>query len=159
MFCLPKTAWPPTSGGRHRAGRSGTVRQLMQRGLSSCFRDQGKVRDGHPRPFFPRFYAFFCQLDAFGAFPQCPGEGFIFDDVSQEEFPLDLEGVLVCWLARDGDPIVEVVERAVDIGIPDWPRGGFVRLDPALAQAGDGGPARAVDLHCEKVVAADTNCP
>ena len=45
--------------------------------------------------------AFFGELDAFRAFEQRPAERLVLDDVAQEQFPLDFEGVFVGSDARE----------------------------------------------------------
>jgi hypothetical protein len=41
-------------------------------------------------------------LDAFGAAREIPWEGFVQDDVTQEKFPLNLEGVVAGFQAGRG---------------------------------------------------------
>src|SRR5579863_653469 len=65
--------------------------------------------DVEPAALLPRFEADFGELDALGAVEQRPAEGFVEDDVAEEEFPLDLEGVVVGFLLGHlGPAVVEV---------------------------------------------------
>src|SRR5690606_24367914 len=81
------------------------------------------------------------------------------DDVLKYELPLHLEGVVVNALVRHAGPAVLVVDRAVDVGIPDAARRGGEALGLAVAQAGDGGAVGAVNVQGEQVVAIDAGGP
>ena len=117
------------------------------------------LRNVDPSALFPRFFAFFGKLNAFGAFEQRPAERLILDDVAQKKFPLDFEGIVVGLIRCNLLPAVVEVDRAVDVGIPYRPRRGGVRLHPAVAQAGDGAALGSIDLQHQQIVAADAEAP
>src|SRR5690606_27873687 len=120
---------------------------------------RSKVLDVDPATLFPGFDSPFGELHAFRAFPQSPAERFVERDVAEEMFPLDLEGVVVIRGIRNFLPAGVKIDWAVDVRIPDRFRGGGERLNPAFAEADDGGTFGAVDLHGEQIVAADANGP
>ena len=72
------------------------------------------------------------ELDAFGSFAEGPVEGLVSNDVFEEEFPLDLEGI-VALARRDFFPAFVKVDRAVDVGVPNRNRCVLHGLGPALA--------------------------
>ena len=69
--------------------------------------------------------------------------------MSQEEFPLNLECVVVFLLFRHFLPAVHEVDRLFDIRIPDRAWSIAVVLCPHIAQANDSRALGAVDLHGE----------
>ena len=56
-------------------------------------------------------------------------------------------------------PAVEVVQRALDVRIPDRARRRAVGLDPAIAQARDGRALRAIHLQRQQIVAPHAHAP
>jgi DNA-binding GntR family transcriptional regulator len=98
-------------------------------------------------------------LYALGAFAKAPAEGFIQRDMTEEEFPLNLEGVVVDASIRNFGPTRVEIDWIVHVGIPDRFGGGADVLDFAAAQAGDGGAFGAVDLNGQEVIAAHTDVP
>ncbi len=122
--------------------------------------DASELRDVDPLAVGPALEAEFGELDAFGAVEEGPAEGFVEGDVAEEEFPLDLEGVVVGFLLGDFGPAIEEGDGLGDVGVPGGAGGVAVVLGPAFAQgAGDGAAVGAVDLEGEQVVAADADGP
>ena len=82
-----------------------------------------------------------------GARQEIPRERLIRNSVPQEQLPLTLERVVERVLFRNLLPAVQIVQRALDIGVPHRARGRSVMLDPAVAEACDSGALGAVHLH------------
>ena len=87
------------------------------------------------------------ELDAFRSFAECPFERGVDDDVFEEHFPLDFEGVVEVELVGDFGPVCVVVDGGVDVWIPDGAWSDGLMLGPAFAEADDGGAFSAIDLH------------
>ena len=83
----------------------------------------------------------------------------VFDDVSDELLPLDLEAVLDGVVVRHVHPVGGVVVGVGQVGVPGRLRGGVARLDPAAEQACDGAAVRAVDLELDELLAVDPHRP
>src|SRR5438445_4751877 len=99
--------------------------RALRRELSAII----EFRDGDPGPLLPRIQASFSELNALGAFQQVPRERIVLHDVPQEEFPLALKGVVERVLLRHFLPALEIIQRALDIGVPDRARRGAVWLN------------------------------
>src|SRR5690606_35259160 len=77
----------------------------------------------------------------------------------EEQLPLDLERVVVNALVRNAHPAVLVFDRAVHVRIPNATRRGGDGLGFAIAQAGDSGAVRAVNVQRQQVVAVNAGRP
>ena len=84
-----------------------------------------------PAPLLPAREPEFRELDAFRAFHEIPGEVAFPCDVLQEEFPLDLEGVLAGDVVGHLLPAGIKVDGLRNIRVPN----GFRRIHPGLREA------------------------
>lgn len=98
-------------------------------------------------------------MDAFGSAQEVPWEGFVENEVAQEEFPLDFEGVVVGLLIGDFGPTFEEVDGLRNVGVPGRAGRVAVVLNPDIAEAANGGTFFPIDLNGEKVVAAHAGHP
>src|ERR1044072_5419681 len=104
----------------------------------------GKHGHVNPSTFPPGFKPELGQLHAFGALKQVPRKRRTCYYVLEEEFPFDLERVVVDALIRHAHPTVALFDRAIDVRIPNTTRGRGERLRLAVAQARDGRAVRAI---------------
>ena len=89
--------------------------------------------DCDPLAFRPTLEAEFGKLDAFGSAQEIPREGFVKNDVAQEEFPLDFEGVVVGLLIWNFRPALKEVDGLRNVGVPSRARRVAVVLNPDIA--------------------------
>ena len=115
--------------------------------------------DCDPLAFRPALEAELGELDAFGTAQEIPWEGFVDNDVAQEEFPLDFEGVVVGLLIGDFGPAFKEVDGLRNVRVPSWAGRVAVVLNPDIAEAADGGAFFAIHLNGEKVIAAHAGHP
>ena len=116
---------------------------------------------GHvdPAPLGPALQSELGQLHAFGAFEQVPLERRVVEQVPDEQFPFDLERVVVDLVVRHLLPAGEEIDRLRHVGIPHRLRRVDARLRPAVGQPGDRGAERAVDVKRDQVVAPHARRP
>ena len=79
--------------------------------------------------------------------------------MADEQFPLDLERVVVDRVVGQFLPRRRKVDRLRHVGIPYRLRCVYARLRPAVGQAGDGGAQRAVDMEGREVVTPHARGP
>ncbi len=98
-------------------------------------------------------------MDAFGSAQEIPRERFVENEVAQEEFPLDFEGVVVGLLIWDFGPTLEEVDGLWNVGVPGRTGRVAVVLNPDIAKAADSGTFFTIHLNGEEVVAAHAGHP
>jgi hypothetical protein len=79
--------------------------------------------------------------------------------VPEEELPLDLECVVKSALLRHLLPSFEEVDGLRDVGVPDRPRRGAVRLYPAMPQARHRAALGAIHLDGQQIVPPYAHAP
>ena len=107
----------------------------------------------------PRFQAFFRQLNSLGALKEIPSEGLIIDDVPDEEFPLDFEGIVIARGIGHFLPALKEINRLRLVRVPYGAGRVLGALRPAFPQAGHGRSFGAIDLQRQEVVPAHPHAP
>ena len=79
--------------------------------------------------------------------------------MSQEKFPLHLEGVVIGFLFRHFLPAIAEFDRLFNIGIPDGLGRASVVLDLAPAQASHGTAVGTINMQSQQVVAINAGHP
>jgi len=99
------------------------------------------------------------QLDPFGTFHQRKTSCFVQSNMSDEQFPLNLERVIVAVIIGHVFPAVKEVDRLLNVWLPR--RFGSVgrRLDFHFSQPGNGRTFDAVNMHRQQIVAAHALTP
>src|SRR5690606_24900154 len=94
-----------------------------------------------------------------GALEEVPRERLILHHVAEEQLPLDLERVAVGVVRGNTGPVRVIIDRAVDVRVPDAARRRRQVLGNTVAQTGNRRAVRAIDLKREKIVATNTHRP
>ena len=115
--------------------------------------------DCDPLAFGPTLEAEFGELDAFGSAQEIPWEWFVENEVAQEEFPLNFEGVVVGLLIGDFGPAIKEIDGLWNVGVPGRTRRVAVVLNPDIAEAADGRAFFTIHLNGEEVVTAHARHP
>ena len=98
-------------------------------------------------------------MDAFDTAREIPWEGFVQDDVTQEKFPLNFEGIIISFLVGNFGPPLEEIDRLGNVGVPGRAWSVAVVLCPDIAEAADGGAFFTIHLDSEEVVTAHAGDP
>src|SRR5579859_1801945 len=77
----------------------------------------------------------------------------------EEQFPLDLEGVLELSIVGYVHPLSTEINGVWDVRVPDGSRRIHAALHFALTQTSHRAAMRAVNLQCEEFVAVDAHAP
>src|ERR1700682_1130567 len=94
-------------------------------------------RDVEPPPLGPAPEAQLRELDALGTFEKAPAEGRVIVQMANEQFPFDLERVVVSLVGRNLLPGIKKVDRLRHVGAPYRLRGVGKRLGPAIGHPRD----------------------
>ena len=113
----------------------------------------------HPPALRPALETEFGKLDTFDTAREIPWKGFVQDDVTQEKFPLNFEGIVISFLVGNFGPALEEIDRLGNVGVPGRARSVAVVLDPDIAEAADGGTFFTIHLNSEEVVTAHAGDP
>lgn len=120
-------------------------------------RNQNLAQLGNVEPaaLFPGFEAQLRKLNTFGALQEVPRERIVLHDMLEEELPLHLEGVVVGVVGGDTGPAILVINRAVDVGIPDAARCGGMRLCFAITESCNGASLGSINLEGQQILTVD----
>src|SRR4029078_12724020 len=100
------------------------------------------------------------QLHIADACRQSAGQRLAGDDVPEKSLPSDTIGIRRIDRSRNFLPVAAVIETDINrwIDVPDVRRVARA-LRPATVHAGNRRTSGAVDLECQKIVAAYPHCP
>src|ERR1022692_2574511 len=112
-----------------------------------------------PSPLGPALETQLRELDPFGAFEKVPSKGHVVEQMTNEQFPLDLECVAVDLVGRDLLPGIEKVDRLRNVWVPYRLRSIDACLRPAIGQTRDRGAERSIDVKSGEIVATHARLP
>ena len=115
--------------------------------------------DCDPLALGPALETEFGELDTFGAAQEIPWEGFVENEVAEEEFPLDFEGVVVDLLIGDFRPALKEIDGLRNVGVPCRTRRIAVVLNPDIAETANGRAFFAIHLNGEEIIATHAGHP
>src|SRR6188472_4550385 len=103
--CTKITGWPCAIVGEPTAGAG-----QPKFSAHDCTRSQGQIGNVEPAAFLPGAQAKLGHLHATRACQEIPWKRLVAGDVPQEEFPLDLEGIIKEHVIWHVDPVLTEAE-------------------------------------------------